>query len=843
MTIDRILAVVDEMARVQAANPGAEDLTGFNNADYPAGLVLAAAGDVQGAAALLFLYPRQAEGYGITREDLLPYLPSDFEGRTSARSILGSTREALQGKVAHVVTEDGVIFNGVRMGLDTTAALKRLGAVRTTTGFKVALNRIEAVKSALAGSLINPDGLDAVIAGNTQEIPAKAVAAKASISFTVTGSTVGWTYRKNDPIFDQIKEIVKGIGARYNGAGGWDMKPENIAVLAVSIADLDLPGVDYTALAPFAAKATPETLALRDEIATNSLVIKVKVVTPQTVTLTVRKYDQRFIDACKGANGRYNGEGGWTVPTSEIPAIVTTLAQHPQFELSNLDAYLPSEVEVEAKVKVEVAPVTTPTGLKLFNHQVDDVSFLIKPAIGAKGLSKLLGNDMGTGKTLSAIVAADKLFPQGRFLIVVPAVAKLNWEKEIRRFIGKNETIQVINGRSATLDRNCRWTIINYDIINYYKDALMASKYDIAILDEVHNIKSYNAQRTAALIPTWDRKANEMTPGILSNIPNVWTMTGTFIMNRMKELFTTLRAIDHKLGRSKRKYEERYCDGHDIRVPGGRVVWQATGFSNLEELARTLAPVYRKVMKADVLDLPEKLRTDFTVEVSPAVLAEIHALEAAMEAELENFDEEEGCNVLPFITRLKMTTAQAKIAATLEQAEAVIDAEGKVIIFTEYTEILQTIVKHFGDAAVYIDGSITGTKREAAVERFQTDPSCKVLVGNIKACGVAITLTAANFVIFNDKPWNPALAAQAEDRAYRIGQTRTVNIVYMTAPGTYDEALTEKLLDKSTLVMNWETMTDAEVKALAPRSETAELLAYLRGRKGSATFSDIHKAV
>ena len=141
-------------------------------------------------------------------------------------------------------------------------------------------------------------------------------------------------------------------------------------------------------------------------------------------------------------------------------------------------------------------------------------------------------------------------------------------------------------------------------------------------------------------------------------------------------------------------------------------------------------------------------------------------------------------------------------------------------------------MKHFGEKAVHIDGSVTGAKREVAVERFQGDPSCMVLVGNIKACGVAITLTAASYVIFNDKPWNPAMAAQAEDRAYRIGQKKTVNIIYMTAPGTYDESLTEKLLSKGALVTDWESLTDAEVKALqSGKSETQEILEYIQTRK------------
>ena len=346
-----------------------------------------------------------------------------------------------------------------------------------------------------------------------------------------------------------------------------------------------------------------DILAIKEEIATNSLRIKVTEIDQNLVKLTLRKYNQEFINACKDVAGKYDGQGGWSVAVTSIPKILLTLAKDPQFDLAALESFLPSEATLMEEIShVSAIPTKTPTGFPLFPHQIEDVAFLLKPAKEAKGHSKLLGNDMGLGKSLVSIVTANIMFPEGRFLVVVPAVAKLNWAKEIKKWIGSDEKVQVVNGRSSALESDARWTIINYDIISSYQEVLMNSTFDIAILDEFHNCKSIVANRTKALIPTYNATTKTMDRAILSNIPTVWTLTGTFIMNRMKELFTTLRAVDHKLGKSKRKYEERYCEGQSRSVYG-RTIWEANGAANLPELAAKIAPIYRRVLKTDVLEM------------------------------------------------------------------------------------------------------------------------------------------------------------------------------------------------------------------------------------------------
>ena len=113
---------------------------------------------------------------------------------------------------------------------------------------------------------------------------------------------------------------------------------------------------------------------------------------------------------------------------------------------------------------------------------------------------------------------------------------------------------------------------------------------------------------------------------------------------------------------------------------------------------------------------------------------------------------------------------------------------------------MQRIAAHFGAQAVVLTGATPSAARQAIVDRFQTDPTVRVFVANLVAGGVGITLTAARQVVFNDLDWVPANHWQAEDRAYRIGQTGAVNVTYLTAGGTVDEFVEHALQTKAALV-------------------------------------------
>ncbi len=140
--------------------------------------------------------------------------------------------------------------------------------------------------------------------------------------------------------------------------------------------------------------------------------------------------------------------------------------------------------------------------------------------------------------------------------------------------------------------------------------------------------------------------------------------------------------------------------------------------------------------------------------------------------------------------------AEEKIATTIELAENIVEQGKKVVILTNFTDSLKKIHEHFGKQSVYLDGSCSKIQRQHAVDEFQENEKIKVFVGNLKAAGVGITLTAGEAVIMNDLSFVPADHAQGEDRCYRYGQKNSVSIYYPIFENTIEGAIYDILAKK-----------------------------------------------
>ena len=147
-----------------------------------------------------------------------------------------------------------------------------------------------------------------------------------------------------------------------------------------------------------------------------------------------------------------------------------------------------------------------------------------------------------------------------------------------------------------------------------------------------------------------------------------------------------------------------------------------------------------------------------------------------------------------------LTVRFVKILKTFHHSIQIYNLLTKVIIFCNFTKSLETIVEHFGKVAVRLDGQMSKIQRQDAVDRFQEDEKVKVFVGNIKAAGVGITLTAAEVVIMNDLSFVPAEHAQAEDRAYRYGQKSNVSVYYPIFDNTIEAAIYDILNKKKQII-------------------------------------------
>jgi SWI/SNF-related matrix-associated actin-dependent regulator 1 of chromatin subfamily A len=242
----------------------------------------------------------------------------------------------------------------------------------------------------------------------------------------------------------------------------------------------------------------------------------------------------------------------------------------------------------------------------------------------------------------------------------------------------------------------------------------------------------------------------------------------------------------------------RYCAGKQFYGKGGRRIWDTKGASYMDELRENTQDVILRRRKDDVLNLPEKI-------VQPIYLPLRNKMEyQRIVGEYQSWAEhQKNVNLamhLAELVKLRQFLAMSKIESTIEIAENAIEEGKKVVIFTNFTEPLLQMFYHFGKQAVIHHGPMTKANREESIERFQNDPDVQVFIGNIVSAGIGITLTAGELVIFNDLSWLPADHLQAQDRCYREGTTKKVNVYYNIIDGSLDLHLYHHLMKKIKII-------------------------------------------
>ena len=439
----------------------------------------------------------------------------------------------------------------------------------------------------------------------------------------------------------------------------------------------------------------------------------------------------------------------------------------------------------------------------LFPHQVEGIAFLL----GRR--RALLADDMGLGKTRQSVIAMVEAEPVGPYLVICPASIKRNWAREIEIVLPNAEP--AIAGPKPLPPTDFQdWVIINYEILGKNLDKLLEFDWKGVVFDEAHYLKNYQSQRSqngAKLVQS------------IKNDPVVHALTGTPMTSRPRDLFPILQLVDHALGKSFLSFAKRYCDAYQ-----GDFGLVADGASNIEELTVQLHGIMLRRTKDEVLDLPPKVRTWMDVELHPYAIQHYNRL---VQEFLSKFETPEAIGGLPEslglssesreeldesidttdlgtgmgrITQVRRAIAFVKCRHTIKFVENALEQGEKVIIFTSFLNTMQRFQKHFKDRAVYVSGAVPTHQRQDRVDRFQNDDAIKLFIANMHIAGVGINLTAARQVVFNDLDWVPANHWQAEDRAYRIGQTGTVNVTYMVANGTIDTFVKTVLETKAALM-------------------------------------------
>lgn len=485
----------------------------------------------------------------------------------------------------------------------------------------------------------------------------------------------------------------------------------------------------------------------------------------------------------------------------------TQVTDDPYFEPINVDVDFTKYNEILSKY-----------GKSLYKHQEEGIKFLLS----RNGC--ILADDMGLGKSMQSIIAALESGAE-KILIVTTSSTKINWEREINVFC--NDTT-IIDGKKWDTSK---FTIINFDILKNFhslpsakklkegeKEPIMIrdmvnSKFDLCIVDEAHNLKNNDSIRGKIMVELC----------VKFNIPKVWLLTGTPVANRPMDFFNLLKIIKSPIAENWKHYAVRYCEGRKffrtLKNGQRKQIWLTDGASNLEELSNKTKNILLRRLKTDAVDMPDKIVTPMYHQLDKQGWKHYDQLwdeYVEMKKQLGKKTSETQKDLVELIL-LRQFIANEAIPYTIEMVENAIEMGRKVIIFTSFTDELETIANHFGKIAVKHNGPMSTIKKQVAVDQFQNNDKIKVFVGNIKSAGVGITLTEATVVIFNSFDWVPGNNEQAEDRAYRIGQNNDVNVYYQLFEDTISTRMWEMLRNKKDIIstiMGEKTITEDEITAL-----------------------------
>ena len=337
-----------------------------------------------------------------------------------------------------------------------------------------------------------------------------------------------------------------------------------------------------------------------------------------------------------------------------------------------------------------------------------------------------------------------------------------------------------------------RWGI-RYDILKNFhslpkdsdkKTTILDSKFDLVIIDEAHYVSNGKAQRT--------KLVNNLT----SKIGRLWLLSGTPMTSRPMNYYNLLKLVGSRVANNWISYVRRYCDGKQI-FRGYRKIWLTFGATNLEELRdKTNDRVLRR-LKEDVLDLPDKIITPIHMELKSKTY------EDEMGEYLDWRRQHRGSGLsiqLAKLMKVRQIISLEKVKETIQLIDQCLQQDKKVIVFTNFTEPLMILHEKYKKESVILNGAMKKEDRQDSVDRFQNDEKVRVFIGNVKAAGVGITLTAAEVVIFNDLSFVPSDMSQCEDRAFRIGQDKKVSCIYPIYDNTIERSIYELVNKKKSVI-------------------------------------------
>jgi uncharacterized Zn finger protein/superfamily II DNA or RNA helicase len=424
------------------------------------------------------------------------------------------------------------------------------------------------------------------------------------------------------------------------------------------------------------------------------------------------------------------------------------------------------------------------------------------------GLGSVIADDMGLGKTLQVLALLLRLKQEGEFaeggaLVVVPTSLLGNWQKEAARF-APDLRVAVFHGSRRELKAERPDLLLTtYGVARSEAAALRALHWRLLVVDEAQNIKNPVAAQTKAL----------KSIAAASHV----AMSGTPVENRLLEYWSIMDFAQRGFLGGPTHFT------HEFATPVQVHRDQAAA----ARLRQVLAPFVLRRLKSDrsiIQDLPDKVEQNQLCTLAPeqAALYETVVREGLKSIAGESDTFQRQGLVLQMILALKQVcnhpaqylkqgaadaAASGKAQRLLDLLDEILAAQEKVLVFTQFREMGELLLQMLrqrhgaglGHEPLWLHGGVARAQRDSMVERFQTDPAQRIFLLSLKAGGTGLNLTAASQVVHYDLWWNPAVEAQATDRAYRIGQGRLVQVHRFITRGTFEERIDEMIRSKREL--------------------------------------------
>ncbi len=436
---------------------------------------------------------------------------------------------------------------------------------------------------------------------------------------------------------------------------------------------------------------------------------------------------------------------------------------------------------IKESTKMEF-PVPKSLQATLRDYQLDGFRWMAR--MDSWGAGVCLADDMGLGKTIQTITFLLHKVSQGASLVVAPVSVVPNWKRELERFAPSLNIVVVNNAedREKAIDEAETGTVVlsSYGMLLSNSEACTRKEWNVVVLDEAHAIKNRDT-KTSAVIMKLSGKSRLI-------------LTGTPIQNNLGELWNLFQFINPGLLGRWEVFKYKFM------MP----IEEDKDKERQKQLKRLIQPFMLRRTKNEVLDdLPEKNEIIMPVELSEEELSVYELIRRRAENMLMEGGNRIEVQTLAEITRLRQAACCAsliekewkgncaKIELLMNTLENITTGGNRTLLFSQFTSFLEIVRARLDEAGVeylYLDGSTTIKQREKLVQRFQQGETSLFII-SLKAGGLGLNLTGANYVVHLDPWWNPAIEQQATDRAHRIGQQQKVTVYHFVSKNTIEEKI------------------------------------------------------